>query len=79
MPVLAECNVGNVCRSRRASNAAGEEQRANLSTPRLGHQTGRNQAPRRVEGGVCVGGEEGGKRRTEGGGGGGGERWILSL
>lgn len=60
MPVLAECNVGNVCRSRRASNAAGEEQRANLSTPRLGHQTGRNQAARRVEGGV--GGKWGGGR-----------------
>lgn len=49
MPVLAECNVENVCRSRRASNGLGEEQRANLSTPRLGHQTGRNQLFRREE------------------------------
>lgn len=76
MPVLAECNVGNVCRSRRASNAAGEEQRANLSTPRLGHQTGRNQAPRRVEGGVGISGGDGageGKKGVEGG------RRILSL
>lgn len=49
MPVLAECNVENVCRSCRASNGLGKEQRANLSTPRLGHQTGRNQLLRREE------------------------------
>lgn len=60
MPVLAECNVENVCRSCRASNGLGEEQRANLSTPRLGHQTGRNQLPRREEEGEEeVGGQEG--------------------
>lgn len=51
MPVLAECNVGNVCRSRRASNAAGEEQRANHSMLRLGHQ-----APHRLAEGVWVAG-----------------------
>lgn len=49
MPVLAECNVENVCRSHRASNGLGEEQRANLSMLRLGHQTGRNQLLRRKE------------------------------
>lgn len=58
MPVLAECNVENVCRSCRASNGLGEEQRANLSTPRLGHQTGRNQLLRREEE-EEVGGQEG--------------------
>lgn len=41
----------------------GEEQRANLSTPRLGHQTGRNQLLRREE--------EVGKEGFGGGGGGG--------
>lgn len=59
MPVLAECNVENVCRSCRASNGLGEEQRANLSTPRLGHQTGRNQPLRREEE------EEGDRRGSE--------------
>ena len=49
MPVLAECNVKNVCRSRRASNGLGEEQRANLSMLHLGHQTGRNRLLRREE------------------------------
>jgi len=47
--VLAECNVENVCRSHRASNGLGKEQRANLSMLRLGHQTGRNQLLRREE------------------------------
>lgn len=47
MPVLAECNVENVCRSRRASNGLHEEQRANLSTLRLQHQTSGNQPLRR--------------------------------
>lgn len=66
MPVLAECNVENVCRSCRASNGLGEEQRANLSTLRLGHQTGRNQPLRREEAG------KGGVQEVLGGGGGGG-------
>lgn len=59
MPVLAECNVENVCRSCRASNGLGEEQRANLSTLRLGHQTGRNQPLRSEEE------EWGGRRGSE--------------
>lgn len=51
MPVLAECCVENACHSHRASNGLCEEQRANLSTVRLGHQTGRNQLLRRERGG----------------------------
>lgn len=46
-----------MCRSCRASNRLSEEQRANLSTPRLGHQTGRNQPLRREEEGDRRGSE----------------------
>lgn len=63
MPVSEECNNGNLCRSRRASNTLAEEQRANLSTPRLGHQTGRNQLPHRER----EEGQEGGSEVAAGG------------
>lgn len=71
LAILEECSNGNVCRSRSVSNSLAEEQRANLSTPRLGHQTGHNQLPHRER-------EEGQEGHSEvAAAGGGGKCWCF--